>query len=130
MSLGLKIEPKLTNVGKWKIEVCSDSDWIGDPDDRKSVGCYVTLANNVPVAWRSRSQKCVSLSSSEAEFYACVEAVKEVPFIAQILLFLGVKVELPINVRIDNVGAVRLSCITRVRQQPPFLSAHKTQRRT
>ena len=38
MSLGLKIEPKLTDEGKWKIEVHSDSDWIGDPDDRKSVG--------------------------------------------------------------------------------------------
>ena len=48
----------------------------------------------------------MSLSSSEAEFCACVEAVKEVPFIAQILLFLGVKVELPINVRIDNAGAM------------------------
>ena len=51
----------------------------------------------------------VSLSSSEAEFYACAEAVKEVPFVAQILLFLGVPLELPVQVRIDNVGAIFMS---------------------
>ena len=69
----------------------------------------IIRVNNVPVAWRSRGQKVVSLSTAEAEFYACVEAVKEVPFIAQILLSLGVNVELPIAVRIDNVGAMFMS---------------------
>ena len=51
----------------------------------------------------------MSLSSSEAEFYACGEAVREVPFIAQILLFLGIPLELPVQVRIDNVGAIFMS---------------------
>ncbi len=51
----------------------------------------------------------MSLSSSEAEFYACSEAVKEIPFIVQILMFLGVTVELPIKVLIDNVGAIFMS---------------------
>ena len=73
------------------------------------MGCYIILVNGVPVAWRAKSQKCVSLSSSEAEFYACVEAVKEVPFIAQILVFMGVNVRLPVDVRIDNVGAMFMS---------------------
>ena len=95
--------------GDWVIEVCSDSDWAGDPDNRKSVGCYVILANKVPVAWKAKSQKVVSLSSSEAEFCACVEAVKEVPFIAQTLLFMGTKVDLPASARIDNVGAMFMS---------------------
>ena len=56
-----------------------------------------------------KGQKVVSLSTAEAEFYACAEAVKEVPFIAQILLFLGISVELPIRVRVDNVGAIFMS---------------------
>ena len=47
-----------------------------------------------------------ALSSAEAEFYVCAEAVKEVPFVAQILLFLGVHVEVPVPVWIDNVGAM------------------------
>ena len=60
----------------------------------------------MPIAWRSRSQKVVSLSSSEAEFCACAEAVREVPFVAQILLFLGLSVKTPVDVWIDNVGAI------------------------
>ena len=107
--LGLRINPKLSQNGKWAIEACSDSDWAGDPDDRKSVGCFIMLACGVPVAWRSKGQKVVSLSTAEAEFCACVEAAKETPFIAQILVFLGIEVELPIKVRIDNVGAMFMS---------------------
>ena len=49
------------------------------------------------------------MSSAEAEFYACAEAVKEVPFIVQILLFLGIPVELPVEVNVDNVGAIYMS---------------------
>jgi hypothetical protein len=105
-SKGLKMDPHDTNKGLWTLTVYSDSDWAGDPDDRKSVGCYVVFLNGAPIAWRARSQKVVSLSSSEAEFYACAEAVREVPFIAQILLFMKIPLEVPVNVWIDNVGAI------------------------
>ena len=52
------------------------------------------------------AQKTVSLSSSEAEFYACAEAAREIPFVAQILLFLGISIEVPVELWIDNVGAI------------------------
>ena len=61
------------------------------------------------IAWRSKLQKVVSLSSAEAEFYACAEAVKEVPFIVQILRFLGVEVKTTVEVKVDNVGATYMS---------------------
>ena len=48
----------------------------------------------------------VSLSSSEAEFYACGDAVKEIPFVAQILMFLEIPMELPVDVFVDNIGAI------------------------
>ena len=48
----------------------------------------------------------VSLSSSEAEFYACSEAVKEIPFIVQVLEFMKVKVKKPIEVKVDNTGTI------------------------
>ena len=103
---GLKVDPHELQDGHWVLEVHSDSDWAGDPDDRKSVGCHIIFLNGVPIAWRARSQKVVSLSSSEAEFYACSEAVREVPFIAQILLFMGVPLKLPVQVWIDNQGVI------------------------
>jgi hypothetical protein len=104
---GLKVDPHDTKKGLWEMTVFSNSDWAGDPDDRKSVGCYVIFLNGAPIAWRARSQKVVSLSSSEAEFYACcAEAVREVSFIAQILLFMGVSIKILVEVWIDNVGAI------------------------
>ena len=108
-SKGLKIFPKVGEKTSWYVVLFSDSDWAGDKDDRKSVGGYMLFLNGVLVSWRSRSQKVVSLSSSEAEFYACSEAVKEIPFIVQILLFMGIPVELPIPVWVDNVGAIFMS---------------------
>jgi hypothetical protein len=61
---------------------------------------------NVPVCWRSKSQKGVTLSSSEAEYVAMSEAVKEVKFIYYLLCDIGIEVELPIIVITDNVGAM------------------------
>jgi hypothetical protein len=34
--LGLKVKPSLSSNEQWKIEVYSDSDWAGNPDDQKS----------------------------------------------------------------------------------------------
>ena len=38
-----------------------------------------------PVSWQPKLQKSVSLSSSEAEYIALSEAVKEVMFVVQLL---------------------------------------------
>jgi hypothetical protein len=91
------------------VEVFTDSDWAGDKDSRKSVSGYIILLNNVPICWRSKSQAAISLSSSEAEMYALTEAVKEVPFIIQVLLFMNAKIKLPVQIRVDNMGAIYMS---------------------
>ena len=107
--IGLKIKPTAPTKGLWRIVLYTDSDWAGDKDDRRSISGFMLFLNGVLICWRSRSQRIVSLSSSEAEFYACSEAVKEIPFIVQILLFLGIPVELPIIVQVDNIGAIFMS---------------------
>jgi len=106
---GLKIFPQGFGKSRWLLVLYSDSDWAGDKDDRKSIGGYMLFLNSVLICWRSKSQKVVSLSSSEAEFYACSEAVKEIPFVVQLLLFLGIPVELPVEVWVDNIGAIFMS---------------------
>ena len=108
-SMGLKVEPIVPEDGKRELVVYSDSDWAGSKDDRRSVGSYYIFLNDALILWRSKSQKVVSLSSSEAEFYACAKAVKEIPFIAQILLFMEIPMKLPVDVWVDNVGAIFMS---------------------
>jgi hypothetical protein len=60
----------------------------------------------VPICWRSKAQKGVTLSSSKAEYLAMSEAVKEIRFIYYLLRSMFIKVKLPIIVRCDNVGAI------------------------
>jgi hypothetical protein len=61
---------------------------------------------DVPVCWRSKSQKGVTLSSTEAEYVAISEAVKEVKFIYCLLCDFHIKVNLPIIIKTDNIGAI------------------------
>jgi hypothetical protein len=119
---GLKIAPKVPEsevikwddkkkpkVIKWVMHAYTDSDWAGDKDNRRSVSGYVIFLLGVPILWKSKLQRSVSLSSSEAEYYALSEAAKDIKFILQILKSVDIKVELPIIVRVDNVGAIFMS---------------------
>lgn len=56
--------------------------------------------------WRSKAQVNVALSLSEAEFYALVEATREICFVVNILNILDEKVKQPISIYIDNFGAI------------------------
>jgi len=61
---------------------------------------------DVPICWRSRGQKGVTLSTTEAEYVACSEVVKELSFIVYLLRHMKIEVELPICVNVDNIGAI------------------------
>ena len=71
-----------------------------------SVTGFIIFVLDVPVCWRLGAQRSITLSSSEAEFIALSEAAKEVKFISQLLESIGIAVEYPIIVHVDNVGAI------------------------
>ena len=58
------------------------------------------------MGWGSKGKKSVSLSSTEAEYVAVSEVFKEIIFLRQILYLLGIKVEYPIQIHVDNVGEI------------------------
>ena len=67
----LKYRVKLQDIDqKWEIKGFSDSDYAGDKDSRISVTGYCIYVCDCLVSWKSRGQKCVTLSSTEAE-YVC-----------------------------------------------------------
>ena len=104
---GLKVEPKVTEGdGAWTMTIFSDSDYAGDVETRISVTGFCIFLLGVPICWKSKSQKGVTLSSSEAEFVALSEAVREIKFVIQVLRSIGVTVKLPVTVYVDNVGAI------------------------
>ena len=108
--LGLKICPTPLEEGKnWNIVTYTDSDWAGDKDTRLSISGFIIFVMGVPIAWRSKQMKGVTLSSSEAECVSLSEAAKEIKFIYQIMTSMGLQVKTPITVRVDNVGAIFMS---------------------
>ena len=107
-TLGLRMVP-IFNDGVWKLEALSDSDFANDKDTRYSVYGYIIYFCGVPVAWKSKSMKSVVLSTTEAEYVAVSEVVKEIKFLYQMLRSVEIKVPLPIKVQVDNVGAIWLA---------------------
>jgi hypothetical protein len=57
-----------------------DSDFAGDKGNRRSITGYLVHLFGVPIAWKSKQQGGVTLSSSEAEYYAISEVAKELKF--------------------------------------------------
>jgi hypothetical protein len=101
----LQIKPEF-KAKNWNLQVFCDSDWAGDSETIISVTGFILYLMNVTVCWRSKSQKGVTLSSTEGEYVAISEAVKEVKFIYYLLCDISIGVELPIIVKTDNVGAM------------------------
>jgi hypothetical protein len=108
-TFGLKIEPKLGDKEKWSMTIYTDSEYAGDTETRISVGGFIVFLLGVPILWKSKAQRSVTLSSAEAEFVSLSEAAKEIKFVVQILESMGIVVEIPIIVRVDNVGAIFMS---------------------
>ena len=73
----LKNEDKNLGISQDTIEVFCDSDWAADRHVRKSCSGAVVCLNGSVMTYYSRSQKCVSTSSAEAEFVAAAGALQE-----------------------------------------------------
>ena len=87
----------------------SDSDYAKCLDTRRSVSGHRVLLNGSPVSFKSGTQKHVSLSVCEAELYAAVTCTQDMLYVRNLLLSLGLQVQLPMILEIDNKGAVDLA---------------------
>eukprot|EP00253_Pinus_taeda_P013989 PITA_13989 len=86
----------------------TDSDWAGDPDDRKSTAGYVFTLGSGPITWACKKQAAISLSSAEAEYRGAVEASKEALWLRQILSEFGFEQHHPTTLWCDNQSAIQL----------------------
>ena len=108
-NLSLKIKPRFGDEKEWNVIAFSDSDFAGDVENQISVAGFILYFCGAPISWKSKGIKSVSLSLSEAEYIALSEAAKEVKYVYQVLLSMGIKVKLPIVIRVDNIGAIFMS---------------------
>ena len=102
---GLKFE-LMKDIKKWELKALSDNDFATDKETRIRVFGYIIYFSGIPIAWRSKGMKSVVLSTTEVEYMALSEIVKELKFIVQLLQTMNIEVKLSITVHVDNVGAI------------------------
>eukprot|EP00253_Pinus_taeda_P017786 PITA_17786 len=85
----------------------TDSNWVGDPDDRKSTAGYVFTIGSGPITWACNKQSVISLSSSEAEYCSVKEASKEALWLHRILSEFGFQQQHPTTIWCYNQSAIQ-----------------------
>jgi hypothetical protein len=90
------------------IEGFADADYAGDATDRRSTTGWIYRLGGNSVSWKTSKQKCVTLSTTEAEYTAAADAAKEAIWLKDLLteLKLGKK-QSPV-IHQDNKGAIFL----------------------
>ena len=88
-----------------------DSDWGGDPNDRRSTSgyCFKISDDSSVIRWSSRKQQTVALSSTEAEYMSISLASQECVYLLSLVKSLGLDLDGPIRLQGDNHGAIKLA---------------------
>jgi hypothetical protein len=95
--------------GVVRLHAYCDADWAGDLTDRKSTTGYCTYVNNNLISWQTKKQSTVALSSTEAEYMAISDVIKEVMWMRILLTELDLKIETPTMIYVDNQSAIKIS---------------------
>ena len=105
------------------LEGFTDIDMGDDLDGRKSTSGYLFTFAEGAVSWQSKLQKCVSLSTTEAEYIAATEACKELLWLKWFLQELGLK-QSDYGVYYDSQSALDLSKNTTYHSRTKHIDIH------
>jgi hypothetical protein len=78
-------------------------------EHRKSISGYVFTIAGGAIAWSSKKQACVTLSTAEAEYAAAVHSIKQVLWVQNLYQELGLPLNMPSIVQSDNQAAIAIS---------------------
>ncbi|XP_019418558.1 PREDICTED: uncharacterized protein LOC109329342, partial [Lupinus angustifolius] len=106
MDIGL-LYGKVKGVGS-KVIGYVDSDYAGDLDKRRSLTGYVFTLCGCTVSWKATLQSIVALSTTEAEYIAVTEAVKEAIWEKGLIEELGIQLE-ETTIYCDSQSAIHLT---------------------
>ena len=92
------------DAGESVLEVFTDSDWASDRQSRRSVSCCLIFYGRCLLYAASRTQKVISLSSAEAEVYACSSGCSNAILLSKLISWLNGRVT-HIHLYTDSSGA-------------------------
>ena len=111
LGLTFRKESKLGDVQlENDLQTYVDAAYAHKAEDRRSVYGVSVCCGGTLVSWPSRTQKYVTLSTTEVEYVAMVDGVKEALYVRGVLVFLMTSLGSPsIGVFEDNKGAIDLA---------------------
>ena len=95
--------------GPLQLTAFTDSDWAGDPMDRRSTTGLIVFLGHNPIMWQSKKQPTVSRSSTEAEYRALANCTADLAWVRMVLKDLGIFLRCPPTIWCDNLSALALA---------------------
>ena len=87
----------------------SDSNWDGNPDDRRSTTGYAFSIGSGIVSWSSKKLPTVSLSSTKVEYKALCAETCEAVCLRRLLEDVGEEQKEPTMIKCDNQSSIKMA---------------------
>jgi hypothetical protein len=107
LNLGILIKCKADK--ELTLQGWSDSDYVGDHDDRKSTSGYIFTMGTSAICWSSKKQPIVTLSTTEAEFVSAASCVCQCIWVRSIPKHLNMRQDGSTIINCDNSSSIKLS---------------------
>src|SRR5882724_1772116 len=86
-----------------------DANYAKDAQDQRLTSGYMFMLAGGPISWKLKKQPSISLSTTEAEYYALGIAFQEATWIRHVYQEIFKPLNNPVLIYSDNAGAVALS---------------------
>ena len=97
------------SLGPFTLHAFSDSNWAGDPLDRRSTSGYCIFLGSNLISWSSKKQATMSRSSTEVEYRALAHTAAEVTWLQMLLAEFAISLSSPPIICSDNQSALTLA---------------------
>jgi hypothetical protein len=87
----------------------TNADWAGNAAGRRSTSGYAFSIGSAAIAWSSKKQPTVALSSTEAEYRGAVVPTCEAIWLKRLLKDLHEEVSDPTEIYCDNLSSIQLA---------------------
>lgn len=91
------------------LTIYCNADWSGCPLSRSSLSACVVMLGGSPIAWKTKKQDTVAMSSAEAEYRSMAVALKQTKWICRLLKELGVEQVGPTRFFCDSKAAIHIA---------------------
>ena len=102
----------------------SDADWAGNAADRRSTSGYAFSLGSAAIAWSTKKQPTVALSSTEAEYRGAAVATCEAIWLKRLLKDLQEEVSDPTTMYCDNLSNIQLAKIPVFHARTKHIEVH------